>query len=365
MVIWIFPDALIVFETHSDACDKMRKTLIRPIHIYELLLAKISLCRYTNIASLIRFLHAQVALAVKKNIAAFSTALWISVTAAALAGTPTFELQPSPPPADENSHDLFYWETTYTFESDFKESKLGHGDSLYNDFSYDHRFLITGKWYFRAGVEYDRYDFGGTNNGLPDHLQSASGHLALEYDVKDFAGISIEVDPGVYFQDNATWDAVDIPGKAYVTFALKKDKIFAVVALGWGIYQNPPVAPGGGIIWLFSDKLRLLGVFPRPALVYQPNADWDFRITGELNYTSFRTDDVVSHTEHKLDLHNAIVQYSEDRAGVQVGYSGFKPFKIIAGAGVTIRRDFDFFRANQAKKTDPAPYVRIAMEAKF
>jgi len=344
----------------------MRKTLIRPIHIYELLLAKISLCRYTNIASLIRFLHAQVALAVKKNIAAFSTALWISVTAAALAGTPTFELQPSPPPADENSHDLFYWETTYTFSSDFKESKLGHGDSLYDDFSYDHRFLITGKWYFRAGVEYDRYDFGGTNNGLPDHLQSASGHLALEYDVKDFAGVSIEVDPGVYFQDNATWDAVDIPGKAYVTFALKKDKIFAVVALGWGIYQNPPVAPGGGIIWLFSDKLRLLGVFPRPALVYQPNADWDFRITGELNYTSFRTDDVVSHTEHKLDLHNAIVQYSEDRAGVQIGYSGFKPLKIIAGAGVTVERNFDFFRAHQSKRTeDPAPYIRVAAEAKF
>ena len=45
---------------------------------------------------------------------------------------------------------LFNYETTYTFNSDFKESKLGHGDSLYNDFSYDHRFLITGNWYLRA-----------------------------------------------------------------------------------------------------------------------------------------------------------------------------------------------------------------------
>ncbi len=343
----------------------MRKTLTRPIHIYELLLAKISLCRYTNIASFIRYLHARVALAVKKIIAAFSTALWLSVTAAALAGTPTFQLQPSPTPADENHRDLFSWETTYTFDSDFKESKLGHGDSLYDDFTYDHRFLITGKWYFRAGVEYERYDFGGSDNGLPDHLQAAYGHLALEYDVKDFSGVSIELDPGVYFQDNATWDAVDIPGKAYVTFPLKKDKIFAVVALGWGIYQDPPVAPGGGIIWLITDKLRLQGVFPRPALVYQPNDDWEFRILGELNYTSFRTDDVVSHTEHKLDLHNAVVQYSEDRAGVQVGYSGFKPLKILAGAGVTVERNFDFFRAHQSKRTDPAPYLRIAAEAKF
>ena len=284
--------------------------------------------------------------------------------ASTVAGPANLELQPSPAPADENSRDLFNYETTYTFDSDFKESKLGDGDSLYNDFSYDHRFLITGKWYFRAGLEYERYDFGGTDNGLPDHLQAASGHLALEYVVKDFPGISIELDPGVYFQDNVSSDAFDIPGKAYVTFPLKKDKIFAVVALGWGIYQDPPVAPGGGIIWLITDKLRLQGVFPKPALIYQPNDDWDLRIMGELNYTSFRTDDVLT-TEQKLQLHNAVVQYSEDRAGVQVGYSGFKPLKIIVGAGVTVERNFDFFRAHQSKRTDPAPYLRIAAEAKF
>ena len=298
-----------------------------------------------------------------KKIPVLLASLFLGV-ASVIAGTATFEAQPGPPPQDENSHDLFSYETTYTFESDFKESKLGHGDSLYNDFSYDHRFLITGKWYFRAGVEYERYDFGGTDNGLPDHLQAASAHLALEYVVKDYAGASIEIDPGVYFQNNVTGDAFDIPCKIFVTFPLKKDKIFGVIGLGGGIYQNPVVAPGGGIIWLISDKLRLQAVFPKPALVYQPYDDWEFRILGELNYTSFRTDDVLT-TERKLQLHNAVVQYSEDRAGAQVGYSGFKPFKIIAGAGVTIIRDFDFFRAHQSKRTDPAPYVRIAAEAKF
>ena len=299
-----------------------------------------------------------------KTIRKLSAFLLLASVMSAFGGPATLEPQPSLIPADENSHDLFYYETTYTFDSDFKESKLGHGDSLYNDFSYDHRFLITGKWYFRAGVEYERYDFGGSDNGLPDHLQAASAHLALEYVVKNFAGISIELDPGVYFQDNVTWDAFDIPGKAYVTFPLKKDKIFAVVAVGGGIYQDPPVAPGGGIIWIFNDKLRLQGVFPRPALIYQPNDDLEFRITGELNYTSFRTDDVLT-TERKLQLHNAVVQYSEDRAGAQVAYSGLKPLKLIVGGGVTVERNFDFFRANQSKRTDPAPYIRVAAEAKF
>ena len=113
-----------------------------------------------------------------KNIRVFFISLLLGA-ASAIAGTATFELQPGPTPEEENSRDFFNYETTYTFRSDFKESKLGHLNSLFNDFSYDHRFLITGNWYFRAGVEYERYDFGGTDNGLPDHLQAAMAHVAF------------------------------------------------------------------------------------------------------------------------------------------------------------------------------------------
>src|SRR6266516_6814641 len=212
--------------------------------------------------------------------------------ASAAAGPANVILQPSPAPADENSHDLFYYETTYTFASDFKESKLGSGDSLYDDFSYDHRFLITGKWYLRAGVEYDRFDFGNSDNGLPNHLQGIYGHLAYEYVVKDHAGAGIEIDPGVYFQNRITGDAFDIPWKIFVSFPLKKDKIFGVIGLGGGLYQDPIVAPGGGLIWLFTDKLRLEGVFPKPALVYDPTDDLQLRLLGQISYDRFRTDDV-------------------------------------------------------------------------
>jgi hypothetical protein len=270
----------------------------------------------------------------------------------------------TPAPEDENSRNLFYYETTYTFDSDFHEPKLGHVDSFYNDFSYDRRFLIKGNWYFRTGLEYERFDFDGTDNGLPDHLQAATAHVALEIIVKDHAGAGLEIDPGIYFQDKITSDAFDFPWKIFATIPVKKDKFFAVIALGGGLYQDPPIAPGGGIIWLISDSVRLQAVFPKPALVYQPNDDWEFRLLGELNVVSFRTDDVLT-TEGKLQLHNAVVQYSEDRVGAQVAYSGFKPFKISLSGGATVRREFDFFRANQAKRTDLAPYVRIAVDAKF
>src|SRR5467141_4133219 len=301
-----------------------------------------------------------------KKIRLFFISLFLGVAAPVIAGTPTYEVQPSPTPADENHRELFDYELDYTGNSSFYDDhgKFGNGDSLYNDFSYAHRFLITGKWYFRAGVEYERFDFDGTNNGLPDHLQTVHALLALEYVVHDHAGAGIEIDPGPYFQNNITGDSIDIPWKVFVSFPLKKDKIFGVIGLGGSLYQNPIVAPGGGLIWLFTDKFRLEGVFPKPALVYNARDDWEFRLLGNLFYESFRTDNVIT-PEKKLQVHNAVVQYSEERVGVLAKYSGFKPFNIKLGAGCTVKRDFDFFRAEASAKTRPAPYVQVEIEARF
>src|SRR5258707_7648845 len=301
-----------------------------------------------------------------KNVRLFFISLFLGAAASAIAGTATFEAQPSPTPADENHRDLFDYELDYTGTSSFFDDhgKFGNGSSLYNDFSYAHRFLITGKWYFRAGVEYERFDFDGTNNGLPDHLQTVHALLALEYVVHDHAGAGIEIEPGPYFQNNVTSDSIDVPWKVWVTFPLKKDKIFAVIGAGGSIYSSPIVGPGGGLIWLFTDHLRLEGVFPKPALVYNPNYDWEFRLAGNLFYESYRTDDVIT-PARKLQVHDPVVQYSEIRVGAQATYSHFKPFDITLDVGATIRRDFDFFRAEAEVKTDPAPYVRLAIETKF
>ena len=118
------------------------------------------------------------------------------------------------------------------------------------------------------------------------------------------------------------------------------------------------------MIWLFSDNLRLEGVFPKPALVYDLNDDWQFRIAANLAYESFRTDDVFTPL-HKLREHNAVVQYHETRAGLQVSYSGIKHLKITAAAGCTIVRDFDFFRVGVSERTDPAPYVQLSADLRF
>src|ERR1700730_16587674 len=324
---------------------------------------------YTEIGCCMRIQDRQSALPPKvmNSLRLSLTVGFLSLLSSALAGG-DLELQRGQSPSDENknSTEIFNYETLYTGKSDFQNygGRFGHGDSLYNDFSYSHRFLVTGNWYFRAGVEYERFDLGGTDNGLPDHLQTIHGHVPYEYIVHDHAGAGIELDPGPYFENHMNGDSIDVPWKVWVTFPLKKDKIFAVIGAGGSINSNPIAAPGGGLIWLFTDHLRLEGVFPKPALVYNPNDDWEFRIAGNLYYESFRTDDVVT-PARKLQVHDPVVQYSEDRAGVQATYSHFKQLDITLDVGCTIRRDFDFFRAEASVKSDPAPSIRLAIKAKF
>src|SRR5260370_38804009 len=105
-----------------------------------------------------------------KNIRLFFISLFLSIATSALAGVEAVP-QPAPTPADENHRDLFDYEMDYTLSSSFYDvnGNFGHRDSLYNEFGYAHRFLITGKWYFRSAAESGRFDSGGPDTALPCH----------------------------------------------------------------------------------------------------------------------------------------------------------------------------------------------------
>lgn len=259
--------------------------------------------------------------------------------------------------------DLFSLESTYTAKSTVRQSHpLGKQDSVYTDFDYSHRFHVTGQWYLRLGVEYQRYDFGGSPFPLPDHLQGASATIAYEYVVQGFAGAAIELHPGFYFQNNVSGKNFDVPIDLYTAFKIKDDKVFGMIGLFEGQMFSPSVIPIGGIIWLVNDKLRLEAIFPRPALIYTLNDDWEFRVLGEAGGYGFRMD-----KNRANPYGGSVVQYSYYELGAQATYSHWKPFDVSIGAGYDFQREFDFFRdgPGQKYKTAGAPYIRVSVEAKF
>ena len=127
-----------------------------------------------------------------------------------------------------------------------------------------------------------------------------------------------------------------------------------------------PVVPLVGVVWVINDQLKLMAVPPEPRLVYSPNDKLDLWVGGEIRGGSFRTD----RNDHLVGPHIAKlsgtqVDYYDYRAGVGLTYDLCENVSVDFGGGYAIQRSFNFHRAGEYYRTDPAPYLRVEFKAKF
>ena len=263
------------------------------------------------------------------------------------------------------SRDLFELESSYVFGSDLhRGGSFGDQDAISNSFSYGHRFLLNGHLYLHLGVSYDRFDFGATGAPVPRHLQGVAGYLALEYMHGNDIGAFIQVKPGFYTENDFGSSSFDAPITLGRIFVLQPDKLYVFAGLNASFLRGQyPVFPLAGIIWMPSEKLRFLALLPEPRIIYSPCDKWDFWAGGQLTGGSFRTDVDDTIVPHKLS--NAQVDYSDYRVGGGFIYSPSDAITIDFGGGYSLQRKFEYYRADMTFKTDPAPYLRLEIKAKF
>jgi Domain of unknown function (DUF6268) len=262
--------------------------------------------------------------------------------------------------------------SSHTFESDFERGHNARGDSWFNQFEIEHRFALEGLqwpnvecgfWYLRLGAGYARWDFdheGGLP--LPNHLQSISGTIALEYLVRGETGILLETEPGVYFEDEIGGDSFDSPTKLAVAFRLS-ERFVAVGGVSYTGLRSIQFLPIIGFVWTISDQWKVYAIPPEPRIIYSPSDNWKFWLSAELAGGSYRTDS--REVPRKPSLNNAVLTYSEWRAGAGLSYL-MKGCEIELGAGYAFERKFDYHRAEEGFKTDEgAPYVKVAIKSTF
>ena len=256
-------------------------------------------------------------------------------------------------------------EDAYIFGSDLNHGgSFGEQAEIESEIEYAHRFHLSGQLYLHTGFSYDRYDFSGTNAPVPDHLQSLAGVIGLDYMHGSDVGAFFQVRPGFYTQDNFGISSFDIPITVGRIFVVKEDKFYIFAgAYSSFLRGGYPVLPLGGVIWIPSDNLRLMGVLPEPKLIYSPTKNLDVYMGGELSGGSFRTDSNDAITPHKLS--GAQVDFTDYRAGVGATYALGKCLSVDFGAGYSIERHFAFHRAGENYRTDPSPYLRLELKANF
>jgi hypothetical protein len=261
--------------------------------------------------------------------------------------------------------DLFDFQTAYVFESDLNHGgSHGKQNEIQSEFEYGHRIQLHGNIYLHLGISYERYDFGSTNAPVPNHLQALAGLVGIDIMHGKDVGAFIEFRPGFYTEDNFGISSFDVPIAAGAIFIVKPEKLYLFGGAYASFLQGGyPVVPLVGVIWIASDKVRLMGVMPDPKLIYSPTDKLDLYLGGQLVGGAFRTDQDSSIRPKKLS--GTQVDFSDYRTGLGLTYDLTKSCVLDFSAGYSIQRHFAFHRAGENYRTDPSPYVSLQLKASF
>lgn len=263
--------------------------------------------------------------------------------------------------------DLFSVDASYVFESKLSfddDDNFGDQDALQTSIEYSHRFRLSGSLYLRAGLAYNRFDFGESSAPVPDQLHSLAAIVGIDYMVGNDVGAFLQLRPGFYAEDDFDGDSFDVPITLARIWVLQPKRLYLLTGVNVAFLRGQlPVLPILGLIWYPSDNWKVFAVVPEPRIVYSPNKNIGLWLGGQLTGGSFRTDH--SDTIFPRKLSGAQVDYSEYRAGLGVDFHCGDAVTLTAAGGYAIQRRFNFERAGDDYDTDPAPYARLSLKAEF
>lgn len=265
--------------------------------------------------------------------------------------------------------DIFETENAFVFQSDLNHGgNFGEQYELQNSIYYAHRFQITGNWYARAGVAYNRFDFGNTAAPVPVHLQSGAAVISIDYMHGDDIGAMLEVRPGFYTEEHIGLSSFDCPITLLRFWVVRPDEFYILTGVSYSFLRGGyGVYPVAGFVWVPNKKFRVMAIPTEPRAIYSVNKQLDLYVGGEIEGGSFRTDhhDDFLGVPHVGKLSGTQVDFEDYRVGGGVVYSPTQQIDLDLGAGCSIERAFLFHRAGENYRTDPSPFVRFEIKAKF
>ena len=265
------------------------------------------------------------------------------------------------PPAPQEAGQVPLWSLDlkgdYTFGSRImKAGDFGSQAEYHFDLDALRNLSLFGKYYLQIGVDHERFAFSRSNDIFPYAMSSVSAEIAISYWTGDVFFPLLKLEPGIYFtRDYVTRNSFDIPMR--VTTGIKiNDNIHLVLGLAADPLAQTPVLPIGGVNWKINDKLNFRAVFPKPRLSYTPNEALELFVASEIQGGVFRNGPT-----NDRRTNNALLEYSEYRAGFGASYTPKENISLEATAGWSFLRDFNYFRAGPDYKSKGAPYIKLEM----
>jgi hypothetical protein len=218
-----------------------------------------------------------------------------------------------------------------------------------------------GTWQWRLGVNYHRFEFDqDTTLPLPDRLQGVSAVLALELRVNDNLAALLDIRPGVYFEDDFSGSAFDVPIR--LGFGYRVSDTFSLVGmLRYRGFSENPVIGGIGFVWNITDRLTLSAIYPEPRLTYTASEELSFFAGMEFAGGVYR----VNTDSTRGRASGALVDYSDRRASIGATWRRGN-WRLEAAGGVSLEREFDYHKEGDRYETDgAAPYMKLSARWEF
>ncbi len=262
-----------------------------------------------------------------------------------------------PPPANQDAAPLWSFDlnSDYTLGSKIiKSGSFGSQAVSHYEIEALRNIHLFDKYYLQFGVDSERYDFSRSNAIYPSSIASVAGEVSFSYWTGDDYYQLLKLEPGVFYtRDYITTNSFDVPIRAVTGFKVR-DKVHLVLGVDADPFEQEWAIPICGFNWEINDQYNLRAVFPQPRFSYNPNKALEFFIAADLIGGGYRNGPT-----NDRRTNNALLDYSEYRAGSGVNYNPRKGLSFEMTAGWSIQRRFDYFRGGPDDSSKSAPYIKL------
>jgi hypothetical protein len=227
---------------------------------------------------------------------------------------------------------------------------------------------LTASLALEGGVGYHRIDFGNPQGGsaLPQSLQAITPDIGLRYryspDWSLFGRFNPEIEAVNDWNDSAY---LRLTGAMGATWSPNPN-----LDLTFGLVINPgvadiPVMPLAAVRWHFANAWTLSLGFPKTAVEYQINKQWNVWAGPSFEGGLYKTGSNYGNSFGRPDLDNQRLQYQEIRVGIGSEYRLTSSIGLEGQVGSSVYREFDFKNTAYRVQVQPAPYAELGLKFHF
>jgi opacity protein-like surface antigen len=247
----------------------------------------------------------------------------------------------------------------------FQGTRLGDSDAFNYKLQAGTRVPLNKDWFLNLDLISDNFSLEQVSGApIPADIHTLRFSAGLGYRLADKWTISALVSPSLFRLDDVRGADLGLSGGVLARFNASPS-----LTLSFGMFgaadSDIPVMPILGARWQINDRYTLSVGMPKTRLSYRMDAKWSLYTGLDFDGAIFRTSDDLGTKTGFPQYNNAMGAYRDIRLGAGTGYEFMRGLRAEIEAGYSVYREINYFRIEQTVKFRPAPYVRLALNARF